>query len=161
MAFNIKSMLTICCLAVITLYLFMAAKEDEQSFAVTRIKHLIGFIPAEILLLINIKDRFLFDIGVIAIFVLLCLLCGVGRIYGMTDGFVFTNLTLAFGGIGGVAGIGLVILVMILACFSGMIELLLRKMMTLGNLRNNIRIAFVPHIMTGYVAVMATLLILI
>ena len=70
-----------------------------------------------------------------------------------------TNMILLFGGVGGTAGIGLVILIMILACFSGMTEMLLRKMVTMAGFRQNRHIAFVPHILTGYAAVMVALFI--
>ena len=63
----------------------------------------------------------------------------------MADGFVFANLTLFFGGIGGVAGVGMVILIMVLANFSGMVEILSRKMATKKNFREDKKIAFVPH----------------
>ena len=159
MAYSIKSILLIFGFVVITIYLILTAREDSGSFEVTRIKHLIGFIPAELLLLINVEERSLFDIGMIALFVLLCLLIGRKGIYGMADGFVFANLILLFGGVGGTAGIGIVILIMILACFSGMTEMLLRKMVTLADFRVNRKIAFVPHILIGYVSVMVALFI--
>ncbi|MBQ7933851.1 MAG: hypothetical protein IJ327_03575 [Lachnospiraceae bacterium] len=159
MVYSIKSILLLCSLAVMTIYLIVAADEDAKSFEVTRLKHLIGFIPAELILLVYVKERSLFDIGMIALFVLLCLVMGMMRIYGMADGFVFANLILLFGGVGGTAGIGLVILIMILACFSGMTEMLLRKMVTMAGFRRNRHIAFVPHILTGYTAVMVALFI--
>ena len=115
MVFNIKSILLICCFVVMTIYLILTACEDSKSCQVTRFKHLIGFIPAVLSLLIYVKDQSLFDISIIALFVLLCLLIGMRGIYGMADGFVFANLVLLFGGIGGTAGIGLVVLIMILA----------------------------------------------
>jgi len=92
--------------------------------------------------------------SVIVLFALLCLVIGVMGIYGMADGFVFANLTLLFGGISGSAGVGMVILIMILACFSGLTEMLLRKMVTMAAFRQNKHIAFVPHILAGYMAVM-------
>ena len=159
MVFNIKSILLICCFVVMTIYLILTACEDSKSCQVTRFKHLIGFIPAVLSLLIYVKDQSLFDIGIIILFMLLCLLIGMKGIYGMADGFVFANLVLLFGGIGGTAGIGLVVLVMILACFSGMTEMLLRKMVTLTNFKQNRHIAFVRHILTGYVSVMIALVI--
>lgn len=159
MVYSIKGIFLISSFIVITIYLILTAREDSRSYEVTRIKHLIGFIPAELVLLVYVNDRSLFDIGMIALFVLLCLFIGVKGIYGMADGFVFANLTLAFGGVGGTAGIGLVILIMILACFSGMAEILLRKMVTLANFRQKKHIAFIPHILTGYTAVMTALII--
>ena len=159
MVYSIKSILLFCSLVVMTIYLIVTADEDAKSFEVTRLKHLIGFVPAELILLVYVKERSLFDIGMIALFVLLCLVMGMMRIYGMADGFVFTNMILLFGGVGGTAGIGLVILIMILACFSGMTEMLLRKMVTMAGFRQNRHIAFVPHILTGYAAVMVALFI--
>lgn len=159
MVFNIKSILLICSFVVMTIYLILASNEDSKSCEVTRLKHLIGFVPAGLIVLLYAKDRSLFDIGIIILFMLLCLLIGMKGIYGMADGFVFANLVLLFGGIGGTAGIGLVVLVMILACFSGMTEMLLRKMVTLTNFKQNRHIAFVPHILTGYVSVMIALFI--
>ena len=41
------------------------------------------------------------DIGIILLFIGLWMLCGRIGIYGMADGFVFTNLTLFWGGIDG------------------------------------------------------------
>lgn len=73
----------------------------------------------------------------------------------MADGLVFSNLTLFFGGIGGVSGVGMVILFMILAGFSGMAEILVRKLATMRNFKENRKIAFVPHIAVGYVVTLA------
>lgn len=69
----------------------------------------------------------------------------------MADGFVFANLTLFWGGIGGVAGVGMVILIMVIAGFSGMVEILVRRQVTMKNFRENGKIAFVPHILVGYI----------
>lgn len=155
----VYSILFIYSVLIITAYLILTAREDARSFEVTRIKHLIGFIPALCILLLNLKKLSMFDLGVIAMFVLLCLIIGVIGIYGMADGFVFANLTLLFGGIGGIAGVGLVVLIMILACFSGLIEILMQRMLTLVNIRKNKKIAFVPHILLGYGVVMIALII--
>lgn len=159
MVCSIRSILLPCSVLAMTVYLIVTAGEDSKSCEVTRVKHLIGFVPAGLCLLAYVKERSLFDIGMIVLFVLLCLFIGMKGIYGMADGFVFANLTLMFGGVGGTAGIGLVVLIMILACLSGMIEMLLRKMVTLANLRQNRHIAFVPHILVGYLAVMIALII--
>jgi len=142
-----------------TIYLIITALEDSKNCEVTRIKHLAGFIPAVSILLVYVRERSLFDIGIIILFVLLCLLIGLKGVYGMADGFVFANLTILFGAIGGMAGVGMVILIMILACFSGMIEILLRKMITMENFKKNRQIAFVPHILTGYLVVILCLFI--
>ena len=155
----VYSILVACSILTVTLYLILTAREDARSFKVTRIKHLMGLIPALSILLMNGKMLSMFDLGMIALFVLLCLMIGVLGIYGMADGFVFANLTVLFGGIGGITGVGMVIVIMILACFSGMIEMLLRKMVTLAAFRQSKHIAFVPHILTGYVSVMIALLV--
>lgn len=159
MVFNIRSILLIFAVVIMSIYLILTADEDSRSCEVTRNKHLIGFLPSVIILLMYVKERSLFDIGMNVLFVLLCLLIGIKGIYGLADGFVFANLTIAFGGVGGTAGIGLVILIMILACFSGMTEMLLRKMVTMTGFRRNSHIAFVPHILAGYTAVMIALFI--
>lgn len=159
MVFNLKSIIWISCFLVTTFYLIWTAHEDARSMEVTRIKHLAGFVPAVQLMIVNLGMYSWFDFGIICIFVLLCLWMGMKGIYGMADGFVFANLTLLFGGMNGVAGIGVVILIMILACFSGMTEMLLRKMVTLADFRTNRQIAFVPHILTGYLSVMVGLCI--
>ena len=75
------------------------------------------------------------------------------RIYGLADGFVFANLTILFVGMAGVAGIGLVILIMVLASFSAMAESMIRGILTFSSLRQNKQLPFVPHILSGYLAV--------
>lgn len=154
MVYSFKSIIWISCFVIMTFYLIWTANEDAGSMEVTRIKHLTGFILAVLMMIVNAGTYSWFDFGIICIFVLLCLLMGMNRLYGMADGFVFANLVLLFGGISGATGIGVVILIMILASFSGMIEMLLRKMVTLADFRKNRQIAFVPHILTGYLAVM-------
>ena len=155
----VYSILLVCSILIVTAYLILTAREDAGSFEVTRIKHLMGLIPAMCILLLNLKKLSMFDLGMTVLFVLLCLIIGVLGIYGMADGFVFANLTVLFGGIGGSAGVGMVILIMILACFSGLTEMLLRKMITWADMKRNSHIAFVPHILTGYVSAMIALLI--
>lgn len=155
----VYSILFVCSIITVTLYLILTAREDAGSFEVTRIKHLMGLIPALCVLLMNGRRLSLFNLGMIVLFALLCLVIGAMGIYGMADGFVFANLTLLFGGISGSAGVGMVILIMILACFSGLTEMLLRKMITLAAFRQNTHIAFVPHILAGYMAVMIALVI--
>ena len=157
MVFNLKSIIWISCYVITTFYLIWTAHEDARSMEVTRVKHLVGFIPAVLMLMINVGTYSWFDIGMTLLFVLLCLWMGMKKVYGMADSFVFANLALLFGGMNGVTGLGIVILIMILACFSGMTEMLLRKMVTLADFRKNRQIAFIPHILTGYMAVMICL----
>jgi len=138
------------CVAAVTVYLIVAAIEDAKSMEVTRGKHLIGLISAVVVWIMYAGERNIYDLGFITVFTGLWLLCGWIGIYGMADGFVFSNLTLSMGGIGGVAGVGMVILIMVLAGFSGMVEILVQKLVTMKNFKENRKIAFVPHIMMGY-----------
>ena len=150
MAYSIKGIIFIICVLTVTVYLIVAAIEDAKSMEVTRGKHSIGFIPAVVVWILCARERNICDIESIILFICLWILCGWTRIYGMADGFVFANLTLFCGGIGGVAGVGVVILIMVLAGFSGMVEVLMRKLLTAKNLKENRKIAFVPHIFVGY-----------
>ena len=159
MEFSIKGIILIICIMAVTVYLIVAAMEDKKSMEVTRIKHLVGFIPAAITFLLCMEERSVSDIGCIAAFVPLWILCGMIRIYGLADGFVFANLTFLFGGAAGVAGIGLVILIMVLASFSAMAESMIRGILTFSSLRQNMQLPFVPHILNGYVAVAIALLL--
>ena len=157
MEYSIKGVIFIICVLAVTVYLIVAAIEDAKSMEVTRGKHLIGFIPAVLVWILCARARTICDIGIIILFVSLWILCGWIGVYGMADGFVFANLTLFFGGIGGVAGVGMVILIMVLANFSGMVEILSRKMATKKNFREDKKIAFVPHILVGYVTLFVLL----
>jgi len=159
MVFSFKSIIWISSFVIMTVYLIWTSHEDAESMEVTRIKHLIGFIPAVLMMIVNAGTYSWFDFGIICVFVLLCLWMGMKKVYGMADSFVFANLALLFGGMNGVTGLGIVILIMILACFSGMTEMLLRKMVTMENFKGNKQIAFVPHILAGYVAIIITLAI--
>ncbi len=160
MEYSIKGIIFIICVLAVTVYLIVVAIEDAKTMEVTRGKHLIGFIPAVVVWILCASERNICDIGIIILFVGLWMLCGWIRVYGMADGFVFANLTLFFGGIGGVAGVGVVILILVLAGFSGVVEILARKMATIKNFRENRKIAFVPHILVGYVVVLWLILLI-
>ena len=153
MEYSIKGFFFAICVLAVTVYLIVAAIEDGRSMEVTRGKHLIGFVPAVIVWLLYVNERDCFDVEMIVLFIGLWLLCGRIGVYGTADGFVFSNLTLFWGGIGGVAGVGMVILIMVLAGFSGMVEILIRKLATMKNFRENKKIAFVPHIFVGYAVI--------
>ena len=159
MGCKMKTVFFLGSIVAVTVYLIAAAIEDYKTCQVTRWKHLIGFIPAFLWFVINIRQLLIVDFAIILAFLLTFIGIGYAGIYGLADGFVLANLSLLFGGTGGAAGIGMVILIMILAFFSGMIEMLLRKMATLAAFRQNRHIAFVPHILTGYIAVMIALII--
>ncbi|MBR4060653.1 MAG: hypothetical protein IKK03_12540 [Lachnospiraceae bacterium] len=159
MEYSIKGIIFVICVLAVTLYLIVAAIEDAKSMEVTRGKHLIGFIPAIVVWILCASERNIYDIGIIMLFIGFWILCGWCKVYGMADGFVFSNLTLFLGGVGGVAGVGMVILIMVLAGFSGMGEILLRILAKIKNFKKNRKIAFVPHILVGYVAVIAYVLV--
>ena len=159
MAYSIKGIIFIICVLAVTVYLIVAAIEDAKSMKVTRGKHLIGLIPEIATWLLYARERNIYDLGIVILFVCIWMLCGWIGVYGMADGFVFANLTLFWGGIGGVAGVGMVILIMVLAGFSGMMEILVKKLATMKIFRENKKIAFVPHILNGYLAVMIGLYI--
>lgn len=159
MGCKMKTVFFLVSIVAVTVYLIVAAVEDYKTCQVTRWKHFIGLIPAFLWFVINIRQLLIVDFAIILAFLLAFIGIGYAGIYGLADGLVFANLSLLFGGTGGAAGIGMVILIMILAFFSGMIEMLLRKMVTLAAFRQNRHIAFVPHILTGYIAVMIALII--
>lgn len=161
MEYSIKGIIFVICVLAVTVYLIVAATEDAKSMEVTRGKHLIGFMPAVVVWILCASERNIYDIGIIILFIGLWMLCGWIRVYGMADGVVFANLTLFWSGIGGVAGVGMVILIMIVASFSGMVVILVRKLATLRNFKENRKIAFVPHIFIGYVGVIITLFFLL
>ena len=140
------------------MYLIVAAVEDAKTMEVSRGKHLIGFMSAVVVWILCAGERNIYDIGIIILFIGLWMLCGWIRVYGMADGFVFANLTLFWGGIGGVAGVGIVILIMVLAGFSGMVEILVRRQVTMKNFRENWKIAFVPHILVGDIVIIILIL---
>ena len=158
MEYSIKGIIFIICVLAVTVYLIVAAIEDAKSMEVTRGKHLIGFIPAVVVWILFVGERNICDIGIIILFIGLWMLCGWIGVYGMADGFVFANLTLLWGGIGGLAGVGMIILIMVLAGFSGIVEILVRKLATIKNFKENRKIAFIPHILISYAIVIIAIL---
>lgn len=161
MEYNIKGIIFAVCGLAVTVYLIVAAIEDGRSMEVTRGKHLIGFVPAVATWILCASGRNIYDIGIIILFISLWMLCGWIGVYGIADEFVFSNLTLFWGGIGGVSGVGMVILIMVLAGFSGLVEVLIRKLATINNFKENRKIAFVPHIMVGYVIVIIIVVLML
>ncbi len=131
----------------------LAALEDYKSLEVTRWKHLIGLIPALLCLYVGSGKHPMADYVFILVFVVLFLAFGHIRIYGLADGFVLANLTLLFGSIGGVTGIGAVVVIMVLAAFSMVICHIGKAIVKKKGLLQNYAMAFVPHLCVGYVAV--------
>jgi len=69
----------------------------------------------------------------------------------VADGFVFANLSLLFGGIGGTVGIGAVILIAVIAAFSAFFCHNLKYLIKKKKIFQNAAGAFIPHILFGYV----------
>jgi len=144
-----ESLFVLCALAV-TVYLTVAAWEDYKTCEVTRWKHLIGGIPAICLFCTQCGQHSWQEYAMTFAFSLLFVLAGCLGAYGMADGYVFMILTLFFGSMGGMTGIGMVILIMITAGFSFLIHHLVKCMIKRRKLFQNMAAALIPHILIGY-----------
>lgn len=134
MVFSAKGMILASGLMIMTIYLFIAAKEDAKSFQVTRWKHLLGLLADVVLLIIFMKERSILEFAIMISFMVSALVAARIKIYGLADGFAIANMLLFFGSISGIIGIGLVILILILACFSAMAKIIFGKNTTLKKL---------------------------
>ena len=76
MVYSVKGINLIICVLAVMVYLIVAAMEDRKSMEVTRIKHLIGFLPAQTAFLLCVGEQTGFDIGALVVFMGICLLCG-------------------------------------------------------------------------------------
>ena len=147
-----KESLFVLSVLAVTVYLIVTAWEDYKTCEVTRWKHLIGGIPA-ILLLCNQIDQYSWqENAMILAFAFLFVLAGCVRVYGMADGYVLMILSLHFGSMGGLAGIGIVILIMITAAFSFLVCHVIKCVVTHKKIRN-VAGALLPHIFVGYMVV--------
>ena len=151
MGCDMKESLLLLSIMAVTVYLTVAAWEDYKTCEVTRWKHLIGGIPAILLLCTKYNQYSCQEYGMILAFSLLYVLAGYMGAYGMADGYVFMILTLHFGSIGGLAGIGIVILIMIMAAFSFLVCHVLKCVITHTRIRN-VSGAMIPHIFVGYMS---------
>ncbi len=147
-----KEVVFLLCVLVVTAYLAVTAWEDYKTCEVTRWKHLLGSIPAICVSFLGIHNNSTLDCAIILAFAALYVVIGYLGIYGVADGFVFANLVLFLGGIGGIAGIGIVIWIMIIAGCSFLINHLFICMIKKKKLFQNIAAAFIPHIFVGYIA---------
>lgn len=154
-----KEILFVLCVLGVTAYLAVTAWEDYNTCEITRWKHLMGVVPAIILLCMRMNTLFGLELIIILVFIGLYVIAGYCGIYGVADGFVFAILTLLFGAVGGVAGIGIVIIIMIIAGFSFLLTHLVICMIEKKRLFQNVAAAFVPHILVGYVLAWTGLLI--
>lgn len=146
-----KEILFVLCVLAVTAYLAVTAWEDFKTCEITRWKHLIGLIPATILLYMRMNTFSRIELLIVLVFIVLYVIAGYCGIYGVADGFVFAILTLLFGAVGGVAGIGIVIIIMIIAGFSFVINHLVICMIKKKRVFQNVAAAFVPHILVGYI----------
>lgn len=147
-----KEVVFLLCVLAVTAYLAVTAWEDYRTCEVTRWKHLWGSIPAICVIFLGIHNYSAVDYAGVLVFALLFIGIGYIGVYGVADGFVFANLTLFFGGIGGVIGIGIAIWIMIMAGVSFLINHLFTCMIKKKKLFQNIAAAFIPHIFVGYIA---------
>ena len=145
-----KESLFVLSVLAVTVYLIVTAWEDYKTCEVTRWKHLIGGIPAIFLLCTKCGQFSWQEYAMILAFSLLFVLAGCMGAYGMADGYVFMILTLLFGSMGGMAGVGIVILIMITAGFSFLIHHLVKCMIKRRKLFQNMAAALIPHILIGY-----------
>ena len=148
-----KESLFVLSVLAVTVYLTVAAWEDYKTCEVTRWKHLIGGVPAIFLLCTKCGQYSWQEYAMILAFALLFVLAGCLGAYGMADGYVFMILTLFLGSMGGMAGIGVVILILITAGFSFLIHHLVKCMVKRRKLFQNMAAALIPHILIGYVIV--------
>lgn len=146
-----KEILFVLCVLAVTAYLAVTAWEDYKTCEITRWKHLLGLIPATILLFMRMNTFSGIEFIIVLVFIALYVLAGYLGIYGVADGFVFAILTLLFGAVGGVAGIGIVIIIMIIAGFSFVMNHLVICMIKKKRVFQNVAAAFVPHILVGYI----------
>ena len=154
-----KEILFVLCVLAVTAYLAVAAWEDFKTCEITRWKHLMGLIPATILLCMGMNTFSRLELIIVLVFIVLYVIAGYCGVYGVADGFVFAILTLLFGAVGGVTGIGIVIIIMIIAGFSFLINHLVICMIKKKRLFQNVAAAFVTHILVGYIFVWTGLLI--
>ena len=141
------------CVLVVTAYLVVTAWEDHKTCEVTRWKHLIGVFPSMILYFMNIGNHSLEENVMILAFAGMYVVVGFAGVYGFADGLVLANLSLFFGSIGGAAGSGAVLLIMIIAAFSFGSCHVVKSVMTRGKIFQNITGALIPHILVGYAVV--------
>ena len=148
-----KEILFILSVLAVTVYLTVAAWEDHKTCEVTRWKHLIGGIPVVLLLCSKYSQHSWQEYALILVFSLLFVLAGCVGVYGMADGYVLMILVLLFASIGGVMGIGMVILIMVIAGFSFVLTHLIKCIVKRRRLFQNMAAAFIPHILVGYVLI--------
>ncbi len=138
----------------LTVYMVITAAEDFKTCQVTRWKHLIGLMAALISMALGFNHYPGMDYILIFICMAVFILAGCAGAYGLADGFVLSNLTLFYGFIGGMAGIGVVLVLIIIASVSMLINHVIRAVVKKERIFVDRTAAFIPHLFVGYVAVM-------
>lgn len=149
--YNMGNVLFVVCVVAITVYMAVTAWEDYKSCEVTRWKHLIGGIPAILLYLINMGRHSVTENLLILVFAFFYLIIGYCGVYGFADGLLLANLTLFFGSIGGIAGSGVVLLIMIIAAFSFLLVHTVKSVIYKRKIFFHMAGALIPHLFAGYV----------
>ena len=147
------------CVLAVTAYLAVTAWEDHKTCEVTRWKHLIGLVPASCISVFRLDYHSFMECAIILAFSVAYILIGYLGVYGKADGFVFAILSLFFGGIGGLAGIGIVILIMVLSAISFMVKHIVVCISRKEKLFRNVAGAYIPHIFVGYLGVAVMLML--
>ncbi len=145
---------------VLSVYMIIVATEDLKTCEVTRWKHLIGLAAALISMALGFNRHLRMDYILIFVCMAVFILAGCVGAYGLADGFVLSNLTLFYGFIGGMEGVGLVCVIIIIASFSMLISHVVRAVRKKEQIFINRTAAFIPHLFVGYVAVMGLLFVL-
>ena len=150
MGYRMDTIIFIVCMVAVTVYLTVAAIEDYRTCEVTRWKHLIGFVPGFFYFVWNVRKFGRMDLAIVLGFVAIFVGAGLVGVYGLADGFVLTNLTFMFGGIGGAMGAGMVVLITVVASFSFLLYRFLFSGIMLKTFFKDKGAAFIPHIVVGY-----------
>lgn len=141
------------CVLAVTAYLAVTAWEDYRTCEVTRWKHFIGGIPAFILFFVNWNRHGWGESAITVAFALIYIAIGYAGVYGFADGLILANLSLFFGSIGGLAGSGMVLLIMVIAAFSFLFCHVIKSVVNHRNIFRNMSGALIPHILAAYVVV--------
>ena len=149
-----EKVIFIACFLAVTVYLTVTAWEDQKSCEVTRWKHLLGGIPALVMYAMHIDRYNLGEYILVLFFAVIYVAIGYIGAYGFADGILMGVLTIFFGSIGGVAGVGIVLLIMIVAAFSFLICHVVKSIVNHNRIFMHMSGALIPHLFVGYTAVL-------
>lgn len=151
---DMEKVIFIVCFLAVTVYLTVTAWEDQKSCEVTRWKHLLGSIPAIIMYVMHIDRYDLWEYVLVLFFAVIYVAIGYMGVYGFADGILMCVLTIFFGSIGGIAGVGIVLLIMIFAAFSFLICHVAKSIINHNRIYLHMPGALIPHLFVGYIAVL-------